>query len=41
MQLLGNRIAKNEISRMFAHTTIHQNFAVTLMDTPGYFYVKF
>ena len=37
MKLLNNRVTNNEISGKFAHTTVHQDFAVTLMDTPVYF----
>ena len=37
MKLLSHRVRNNEISVKFAHTTIHQDFAVTLMNTPGYF----
>ena len=37
MKLLGNRVANNEISGKFAHTTIQKIFAVTLMDASGYF----
>ena len=44
LKLLSNRITNGEISVKFACATIHQNFAVTLMenlgslmDNPGYF----
>ena len=37
MKLLSNRVTNNKTSGEFTHTTVHQNFAVTLMDPPGYF----
>ena len=37
LKLLSNRVTNNKISGKFAHTTVHHDFAVTLMDTPGYF----
>ena len=36
-EILSNRVTNNKISGKFAHTTLHQNFAVNLMDTPGYY----
>ena len=37
MKSLNNRVTNNEISGKFAGTTVHQELAVTLMETPGYF----
>ena len=34
---VSNRVTNNTISGKFTHTPKHQDFAVTLMDTPGYF----
>ena len=38
MKSLSNRVTNNEISGKFTHTPMHQELAVTLMDTPGFFY---
>ena len=38
MKSVSYRVTNNEISGKFTHTPMHQDLAVTLMDTSGYFY---
>ena len=35
---MSNRVTNNEISGKFTHTPMHRDFAITLMETPGYFF---
>ena len=36
---LSNMVTNNEISGKFTYTPMHHDLAVTMMDTPEYFYI--